>query len=287
MSDILELQLVLFGVPRYSSQRSLSAIAIFAKQDSTIRIKVIFKYLPNYHFKFAFEAMESDRKKQEIADSTSHEMLSELNLDERQNQETQNQETQNFLTRERAINSFKKIANIRPQPGQEFCVIVYFLSKEISPEGSRGMWFLIGTYPRADMAKEAATSLIKDTGIKLIYAMKTCDWQDINDKFNSDRIKLVPAGRDKRLREKHLEEYEQSVEEYKHEQEIAKEIEEEQERELKPDQIEYYTRQWYLAIKNRATIEKLRQQLREETNLMNHRIKNIREASQCHPEFEG
>ncbi len=232
--------------------------------------------------------MEKEQK-QHVATLTAAKMMQDVNLLAQEDQSpdaSREHEVQNLLSREKAINSFKLMAKKKPPTGQEFCVIGYFLTDVISPEGSRGMWFLVGTYPRADMAKKKAISLIEETGINSIYAMKTCEWQDINDKFEPNRIKVVPTGRDARLKEQHLKEYKQTTKEYKREREIAQEMDEEQERELHPDQIEYYTRQWYLAIRNQSTVKQLIQQLQEATDSMNLRIKNIRDVYQQHPEFE-
>ena len=116
--------------------------------------------------------------------------------------------------------------------------------------------------------------------------MKTCDWQDINDKFSPDRTKLVPIGRDMKLREQHNREYQDQVDRFEKEKEISREIEEEQERELSADSVEYYTRQWYLAIKNRAAIESMKQQLGDLEKSYDRRINNIREAYRRHPEHD-
>lgn len=225
--------------------------------------------------------------KQELANQTSKEVQSKLGFNNKSIKDEEiKADIQNFLSREKAINSFKLIAKKRPIVGQEFCVIAYFLSDQITSSGSRGMWFLVGTYPRPDIAEEAAISLIEESGIKSIYTMKTCDWQDINNKFEPNRIKSVPLGKDKRLQEQHLKEYEKTVQDFKKEQEIADEIEKEQELEIKNDSVEYYTRQWFLAIKNKSLVEDLTSKLKEATNNMNLRINNIRDSYKNHPEYE-
>lgn len=229
-----------------------------------------------------------DKEKQRLANSTSEKILGDLgfvdNLDE--SKLSRENEIKNILSREKAINSFRLIAKKSAIVGQEFCVIAYFLTNEISKEGSHGMWFLVGVYNRAELAIKEAEKIIKDTGLRSIYAMKTCDWQEINDKFEPDRIKLVPVGRDEKLKKQHLKEYEDKVNEFKKEEEIAKEIDEEQERELQPDQIEYYNRQWFLAIKNKAMVENLKIKLNEVSKSLDTRIENIKKVYQENPQFE-
>ena len=148
-------------------------------------------------------------EKQEIASKLNQQILNNIGFNENASSTDDiiKNDIQNKLSRKKAINGFKKIKDIRSRPGQEFCVMAYFLTDKISPEGSRGMWFLVGTFPQPDMAIKEAESLIRKTGINSIYAMQTCDWQEINDVFKPNRIKFVPPDRDNKLEEQHKEEY--------------------------------------------------------------------------------
>lgn len=237
---------------------------------------------------FELHLTMADQAKQDQADAVAAKMIADGGLVEGEISPEQSRENEiaNILSHEKALNGLTRIKKIRPQPGQEFCVIAYFLTSEVSQEGVHGMWFLVGTYPRSDMATERATELIEETGINSIYAMKTCDWQEINDKFTPDRTKIVPIGRDMKLREQHAREYQEQADRFEKDKEISQEIEEEQERELSDDSVEYYTRQWYLAIKNRSAIESMKQQLVDVEKSLDQRVENIRRAHSAHPEHE-
>ena len=101
----------------------------------------------------------TDLAKQDLADEVAAKMIVGEGLAEEEISPEQSRENEiaNILSQEKGLNGLMRISRIRPQPGQEFCVIAYFLTPEVSPEGVHGMWFMVGTYPRADMATERAT----------------------------------------------------------------------------------------------------------------------------------
>ena len=192
-----------------------------------------------------------------------------------------------ILSREKAINVFKFLQdNIFPRPGQEFCVITYFLTDEISPEGSRGMWFLIGTYPNDKMAIKKAKSVIQKTGLKSTYAMKTCSWEDINDKFQPNRIFNVPYNLNAKLKKQHQKEYEKLFNQVKKDREINQEISNEKKLELDPETVEYYTHQWYLIIRLESHIEELQKNLKDTKEKLMVRKTNLLLAYEKHPDYE-
>lgn len=192
----------------------------------------------------------------------------------------------NLMTREAAVNGYIEIEKIRAQPGQGFCVVAYFLGTEIAKDGCRGMWYFIGTFPTSDQAIESATSLIEKTGIQSIYAMQTCSWQEINDKFSPDRIKMVPIDKRGKLRQQHEKEYQELAEQYERESEIRKEIEEELTQESDPDSLEYYIQQWFRTIKSASIIEKLEADLKKARKQQDESATNLREAYGKNPSHE-
>ncbi len=191
-----------------------------------------------------------------------------------------------LMTREAAINGYIQIEKIRAQPGQGFCVVAYFLCDVIAPNGCHGMWYFIGTFTSADQATESATNLIEKTGIRTIYAMETCSWQEINDKFSPNRIKMVPVDKRGKLRQQHEKEYQELADQYERETEIRKEIEEELTQESDPDSLEYYIQQWFRTIKSTALIEKLESDLREARKQRDESVTNLREAYGKNPSHE-
>ena len=197
-----------------------------------------------------------------------------------------NNPSKDLLTREAAINGYQQIEKIRAEPGQGFCVVAYFLSNEIGPDGCHGLWYFIGTFSSADQAKDKAIELIEKTGIRSIYAMQTCSWQEINDKFAPDRIKLVPTDKRGKLRQQHEKEYQELSEQYEREKEIREELEEELTRESDSDSLEYYIQQWYRTIKNTALVEKLEADLKEIKNQLEESKDNLHEAYQKNPDHE-
>lgn len=191
-----------------------------------------------------------------------------------------------LMTREAAVNGYIQIEKIRALPGQGFCVVAYFLCDVIATNGCRGMWYFIGTFSSADQAKESATSMIEKTGIRTIYAMDTCSWQEINDKFAPNRIKMVPVDKRGKLRQQHEKEYQELADQYEREKEIREEVEEELTQESDPDSLEYYIQQWFRTIKSAALIEKLEADLREARKQQVESATNLREAYGKNPSHE-
>jgi len=193
----------------------------------------------------------------------------------------------NLLTREAAINGYTQIEKIHPLPGQEFCVVAYFLSNEIGPDGCHGMWYFIGTFSSAKKANKRAVNIIEKSGIKTVYATKTCTWQEINDKFTPDRIKMVPTDKRGKLRQQHEKEYQGLVENFERDREIREEIEEELTREFDEDSLEYYIQQWFQIIKNTALVEKLESDLKQAKKHQVKCIQNLKAAHAKNPEHEN
>lgn len=192
----------------------------------------------------------------------------------------------NIITREAAFNSYIEIEKFTARPGQTFCAVAYFLTKEISDEGSRGLWFFLGTFNSIKAVTKYVGKVIERTKIRSVYAMHTCTWQDINSDFKPDRTKMVPIDKESRIRQQHEKEYKSTVKAYEKEKEVSDQIEDECFREGELDSVEYYTRQWYLLIKNTSTVEKLEGDLKQAKKMQHDRITKLKEAYKNHPEHE-
>ena len=195
-------------------------------------------------------------------------------------------EIKNFMDRQTAINGFKQLEKISASPGQEFCVIAYFLSDEIKDDGCHGLWYLLGTYPSAKKAKVKAIKTIEKTGIPTIYATRTCSWQEINDRYQPNRIKTVPTDKDGKLRKQHEKEQKKIANQFEREKELQHELEEDMGKESDPTSIEYYIQQWFRIIKTKAAIEKLETELSGYKSTYDEGVSNLQEAYKLNPSHE-
>lgn len=72
------------------------------------------------------------------------------------------------------IQQLKKLTQtFRPDPSQSYMVWIKLLTKEISSKGEHGLYYVVGTYPRADQALELAKKIIEETGIVNVYVEPT------------------------------------------------------------------------------------------------------------------
>ena len=192
----------------------------------------------------------------------------------------------NLMDRQTAVNTFKQLEKIKAPSGQEFCVVAYFLSDKIGTDGCHGLWFFLGTYHTEKEAKKRASKIIEKTGIQTIYATRTCSWQEINDQVQSDRTKMVPVDKDSKLRHAYEKEQKRLLEKQEHERQLRKEIEAEISEESDPSSIEYYTQQWFRAIKSKTYIEDLKSQIDSYYKNYEEAVHNLREANKSNPIHE-
>lgn len=192
-----------------------------------------------------------------------------------------------ILSEEKAVNAFKRLSNLTPIPGQEFVVLVYFLTENITPEGSRGMVFPIGTFSRHKAAMKKVKYVMNVTGIKSVYVMPTCTWRDLDDKFDPDRTKYIdPKGQDDVLKKQHKLECDKLEQSHTEAKRVRKEIEQEQLSELKDDSLEAYIQLWFQRIQNEATTKSLEHQLTMERNKSETLNIKIRELYSKYPNYE-
>jgi len=182
----------------------------------------------------------------------------------------------------------RKIKNIIPREGQEWSVIAYVISSEVV-DGFHGLWFLIGTYSKRKKAIKTAEKLINETGIKSIYAMKTCEWNEINEKTITDRTILVEEdvnNIDSELLKIQKKEHETLKRKYEDDQILKEELRKTIEYEQTEGTIEHYTRQWYLMIKQYETINFIEKKLEENKNTYKKMIDNIKKLDNNNPSYQ-
>jgi hypothetical protein len=192
----------------------------------------------------------------------------------------------NFMDRQTAVNGFSQLEKMKAPPAQEYCVIVYFLSDKIGPDGCHGLWFLRGTYSTEKEAKASAVKIIEKTGIQTVYATRTCSWQEINDQVQSDRTKMVPVDKESKLRHAHEKEQKRLSEKQEQERQLRQEIEDEISKESDPNSIEYYTQQWFRAIKSKTYIENLKNEIESHSKNYNEAVNNLQESYKSNPTHE-
>lgn len=72
------------------------------------------------------------------------------------------------------IQQLKKLTQqFRPDPSQAYLVWIKLLTKEVSSDGEHGIFYVVGTYPRADQALEIAQKIVEKTGIPNVYVEPT------------------------------------------------------------------------------------------------------------------
>ena len=191
-----------------------------------------------------------------------------------------------LMDRQTAINGFKNIEKISAQPGQDFCVVAYFLSEKIGSDGCHGLWYFLGTYSSAKKAKDKAIKLIEKTGIQTIYATKTCSWQEINDRHQSDRTKMVPIDKEGKLRQQHEKEQREIARKFEQEKQLRYEIQADILKEADPTSIEYYEQQWFRIVKSNAAIVKLQNEIDSFKKTYLESVENINEAYRANPSHE-
>jgi len=89
------------------------------------------------------------------------------------------------------VKSILNLSRIIPDKSQVYSVVCYVLTEEVSPDGSHGVLFIEGTYPREDMAKKRAQELVNETGIPNCYVVPTCKVLTLNTKAPTRKHKVT------------------------------------------------------------------------------------------------
>ena len=129
--------------------------------------------------------------------------------------------------------------------------------------------------------------IIKKTGHDCIYVTQTANWEDIDEKKHPDRTLYV----DNKTKAKDLEEQfkekilKQTQEETEREL-LSQELDEQVKNELDPTTIEHYAHNWFNAIKNKASYEYHKKQMKYFENKFNQRADKIKQQYISQPEME-
>jgi len=191
------------------------------------------------------------------------------------------------MENDKLVNSYLELAKkYRPLPGQSFCVVAYFL---LDPPTNDlyGMWYLIGTYATANEALDVAETVIRKTGIKSVFATKTCNWESLDNTFKPDRTKWVHTDKEALLRQQHEKEYREEIENIKDREKILLELEDDKIKENDPSTIQHYTYNWYTAIKNYSTVQYHQEKLKQALANYHKRVHLIRQQYSNQPELDS
>lgn len=184
------------------------------------------------------------------------------------------------------VNTYKTLEKIVPPVDQEFCIYAYFLFSE-PKDGKYGKQIFLGAYPTKKKAFSEAEKIIKETGHDCIYICETCSWEDIDSIIRFDRtFKLDPKLKSEELEKQFQSDIINKEERNKKNEELDKELDEQQENEQNKDSIEYYAHNWFNAIKNKASYEYHKSQVEYYEQMFQARVNKIREQNGKQPEYE-
>lgn len=195
--------------------------------------------------------------------------------------------------------NLKKIESIDTEVGQKYVVIGYFLipiselaelnKKEEDVDIPRGMWTHLGTYNSEKKAEARKKKIVEDTGITSISVKRMYEWQyislsDIQINNTNDTNNINTSKEDFILDQIRREKL-KIKEEREKDEKIRKSIDVDIEREADKDSIEYYTRQWWLTIKNKSYYEIAKREMDKYKNIYEQKLDLIGELDQKHPTY--
>lgn len=187
------------------------------------------------------------------------------------------------------IIGLRKLQKIKPKRDQKWCVISYILSDEVK-DGMHGLWNLIGTYNNREDAIDTAKDLVKETGITSIYAMPTCEWREIDERVKVDRTIIVEDEKDnidKEIIKRQKTEHEILQKKYEDNELLKKELMKTLKLEKNEESVEYYTRLWYLAIKQYEKINHLKEEIKTIEKSYKKMIDDIKNLDIKYPDHQN
>ena len=184
------------------------------------------------------------------------------------------------------VNTYKTLEKWPVPIDQEFSIYAYFLFSE-PKDGKYGKQIFLGAYPTKVRAFQEIEKIIRKTGHDAIYMSETCSWQDIDSKKNHDRtFNLDTKTKSEELQQQFIRDITEKEKKRQKQEEIMKELDEQQEKELDPTTIEHYAHNWFNAIKNKASYEYHKKQMSLYESAYEQRKDKIREQYEKQPEFE-
>lgn len=156
------------------------------------------------------------------------------------------------------IKSLQAITRLRPVPGCAWNVIAFVLNSDmILPDGKlddfHGLVFCLGSFNDEKSAHAHAKNIIEVTGHPAVTVVPYGLALKLTTKFDPNTTEEVYVDNKGKIIEMENALYKEQKEKYEKRLEVEREIMDEVEEEKDPNSIEYFKRQCYLAIKNRAS----------------------------------
>jgi hypothetical protein len=188
-------------------------------------------------------------------------------------------------------NTLQALVRLRGPQGSDWGVFAFVLNHDIIDKDGkvddlRAMVFSLGSFGDQERAEKHARSIIELTGHAGIIVAPYAQAVPLTTKFDGERVVEVKVDDKGKLLKLESAQYKSEREEYERRVKREKELVKEAAEETNHDSIEYFKRQCYLAIKDRASYEYHKKQMDEAwVNYKKHEAA-AREHYGRHPEHE-
>lgn len=189
------------------------------------------------------------------------------------------------------VEAFRTLATLSPPEGQKYAVYTYLLNSEVcgkdgQPDNLYGFISIIGCYPTMVEAQNKCREILQKYPLRNAKAVKLGYPAALKITPDPEAVTYLTANEKGQLEDIQTIQWKKDQEIWKKRTNLEKEIGIEKEKEIDPEDYEYYRNQWYLAIKNKSLYEvKSKESLVANNNYDQH-VKNIREAYRKHPEHD-
>lgn len=169
----------------------------------------------------------------------------------------------------------------------EWCVMAYALNKDMNKDSSLyGMCFLLGSFDEREKAESHAKNLIAKTGHSGIVVAKYGYPVPLTTNKTSIPIEEVSVDTRGKIIEMENEQFKKEKADFEKRSKIEEDLVRESEEELKPDTVEYFKRQCYLSITNKASYEFHKSEMKKYEDAYTKREINVKEHYKKYPEHE-
>lgn len=191
------------------------------------------------------------------------------------------------------LNSLQKLTRLRPQlRDQKFCTFAFVLNKDIlKSDGSLddlyAIIFPLESHETKEEGSEYARRVIQQTGHSGIVCASFAEPVRLSTDYDPRVVEEVKVDAKGKLVEMESAQYKREKEEYEMKIKREKEYQEEQEAETDPSSLEYYKRQCYVAVKNKAAYEHHKNEMDKYEEAYEKRIRLAKKHYLLYPEHES
>jgi hypothetical protein len=182
----------------------------------------------------------------------------------------------------------QELATLKPcNTWSEWCVMAYALNKDINKDSSLyGMSFLLGSFDERDKAETHAKNMIAKTGHSGIVVAKYGYPIPLTTNKTNVPIEEVSVDTRGNIIEMENEQFKKEKADFEKRRKIEEDMVKESEEEVKPETIDYFKRQCYLAITNKAAYEFHKSEMQKYEQAYAKRENNVREHYKAFPSHE-